>query len=335
MFLGADTIRPLLRQLVPEAEVITRPRFSDPDLYPARQGHAAAAAQRRGRIHRAGGLRARRAGAPPARRCGGRARRAQPAHAQRPGRPLPGRRGRLPDRDRCDRHGAQHGPGPRRARQPEQVRRPRAAAARTRTRSPRSPAAPAATCRTAPSAPRTMSAGSTRRPSRRSRATISRRSSSCAGAAPRSTSASLDGLLDSLEAPPPAPCLLRTGGALDHVSLKVLARRDRRCATRAATPAGVRLLWAVCQIPDFRKTLTEAHLQLLDTVFGHLAERRPAADRLGRRSGGAPRAHRRRHRHADRAARAHPHLDLRRPPRRLAARRRATGRSARARSRTR
>ena len=28
MFLGADTIRPLLRQLVPEAEVITRPRFS-------------------------------------------------------------------------------------------------------------------------------------------------------------------------------------------------------------------------------------------------------------------------------------------------------------------
>ena len=28
MFLGADTIRPLLRQLVPEAELITRPRFS-------------------------------------------------------------------------------------------------------------------------------------------------------------------------------------------------------------------------------------------------------------------------------------------------------------------
>ena len=28
MFLGADTIRPLLKQLVPEAEVITRPRFS-------------------------------------------------------------------------------------------------------------------------------------------------------------------------------------------------------------------------------------------------------------------------------------------------------------------
>src|SRR6202034_3340283 len=28
MFLGADTIRPLLRRLVPEAELISRPRFS-------------------------------------------------------------------------------------------------------------------------------------------------------------------------------------------------------------------------------------------------------------------------------------------------------------------
>jgi ATP-dependent RNA helicase SUPV3L1/SUV3 len=82
---------------------------------------------------------------------------------------------------------------------------------------------------------------------------------------------SLDGLLASLAAPPPAPCLLRTGNALDHVSLKVLARRSA-VRERAATPAGVRLLWAVCQIPDFRKTLTEAHLQLLDTVFGHLAD---------------------------------------------------------------
>jgi len=81
----------------------------------------------------------------------------------------------------------------------------------------------------------------------------------------------LDGLLDSLDAPPPAPCLLRTGGALDHVSLKVLARRPA-VRERAATPAGVRLLWAVCQIPDFRKTLTEAHLHLLDTVFRHLAD---------------------------------------------------------------
>lgn len=83
---------------------------------------------------------------------------------------------------------------------------------------------------------------------------------------------SLDGLLESLDAPPPAPCLLRTGSALDHVSLKVLARRPA-VRERATTPGRVRLLWSVCQIPDFRKTLTDAHLQLLDTVFGHLADR--------------------------------------------------------------
>ncbi|HEX3210231.1 MAG TPA: helicase-related protein, partial [Geminicoccaceae bacterium] len=83
---------------------------------------------------------------------------------------------------------------------------------------------------------------------------------------------SLEGLLASLDAPPPAACLLRTGNALDHVSLKVLSRRAE-VRERAGTPAGVRLLWAVCQIPDFRKTLTEAHLHLLAIVFGHLADR--------------------------------------------------------------
>ena len=28
MFLGADTIRPILKRLIPAAEIITRPRFS-------------------------------------------------------------------------------------------------------------------------------------------------------------------------------------------------------------------------------------------------------------------------------------------------------------------
>jgi len=83
---------------------------------------------------------------------------------------------------------------------------------------------------------------------------------------------SLDGLLASLEAPPPAPPLIKTRDAVDDLSLKLLARRESIRA-RAATPAGVRLLWSVCQIPDFRKTLTDAHLHLLDTVFRHLADR--------------------------------------------------------------
>jgi ATP-dependent RNA helicase SUPV3L1/SUV3 len=82
---------------------------------------------------------------------------------------------------------------------------------------------------------------------------------------------SLEDLLETLDAEPPAPCLLRTRNALDHVSLKVLARRAP-VRERAGTPAGVRLLWAVCQIPDFRKTLTDAHLDLLETIFVQLAE---------------------------------------------------------------
>ncbi len=83
---------------------------------------------------------------------------------------------------------------------------------------------------------------------------------------------SLLALQDSLDAPPPLRCLARTGDALDHVSLKILARRAA-IRERVTSRDGVRLLWSVCQIPDFRKTLTDAHLNLLDTVFENLALR--------------------------------------------------------------
>ncbi len=79
----------------------------------------------------------------------------------------------------------------------------------------------------------------------------------------------LDALIRSLEAPPPHPGLVRVRDALDDRSLLLLARREeiRRLAD---TPERVRLLWEVCQIPDYRKTLAEAHLRLLETVFRHL-----------------------------------------------------------------
>jgi ATP-dependent RNA helicase SUPV3L1/SUV3 len=83
---------------------------------------------------------------------------------------------------------------------------------------------------------------------------------------------SLTALLDSLDMAPSLACLLRTGDALDHVSLKVLSRRAS-IRDRVTAPDRVRLLWSVCQIPDFRKTLTDAHLNLLHTVFDQLAER--------------------------------------------------------------
>ncbi|HEX6144568.1 MAG TPA: helicase-related protein [Geminicoccaceae bacterium] len=83
---------------------------------------------------------------------------------------------------------------------------------------------------------------------------------------------SLEALLAALDAEPPTPFLIKTRGAIDDLSLKLLARRDA-VRERTTGPAGVRLLWSVCQIPDFRKTLTDAHLHLLERVFRHLADR--------------------------------------------------------------
>ncbi len=80
---------------------------------------------------------------------------------------------------------------------------------------------------------------------------------------------SLRALARSLDRPPPHPGLIRVGDALDHRSLALLSARPEIRA-RADRPERVRLLWEVCQIPDFRKLLTDAHLRLLATVFDHL-----------------------------------------------------------------
>jgi ATP-dependent RNA helicase SUPV3L1/SUV3 len=81
---------------------------------------------------------------------------------------------------------------------------------------------------------------------------------------------SLPGLLDSLDTPPPSWDLMRAREADDQRALVMLARQDE-VARLAGTPDTVRLLWEVCQIPDFRKILSEAHTRLLARVFGHLA----------------------------------------------------------------
>lgn len=84
---------------------------------------------------------------------------------------------------------------------------------------------------------------------------------------------SLPALLASLDAPPPLDCLVKVRDALDDRSLAYLSRREEVRA-RADRPDRVRLLWQVCQIPDFRKTLNDAHLHLLATVYGHLTSGR-------------------------------------------------------------
>ncbi len=140
MFLGADTIKPLMRRLVPEIEHVSRPRFSTLSYtgqkkvtrLPPRSAVVAFAVadvfslaelirrQRGGTAVVLGALSA--------------------AGAQRPGRHVPGRRGRLSGRHRCDRHGPQHGSRPCRLCPHRQIRRPRPAPAdRRRDRPDRRP----------------------------------------------------------------------------------------------------------------------------------------------------------------------------------------------------
>ena len=79
------------------------------------------------------------------------------------------------------------------------------------------------------------------------------------------------GLLRSLELRPPHRHLMRPRDADDHVALATLAR-DPEIAVRSTNPAAVRLLWEVCQIPDFRKIMPDHHAALLRQVYLHLMD---------------------------------------------------------------
>jgi ATP-dependent RNA helicase SUPV3L1/SUV3 len=94
-------------------------------------------------------------------------------------------------------------------------------------------------------------------------------------------------LLKSLEERPPAPGLVPARDADDHLALRALARQGE-IAALARHPAAVRLLWEVCQIPDFRKVMSDTHARFLAQIFRHLSgpsERLPAdwvASQVGR-----------------------------------------------------
>lgn len=81
----------------------------------------------------------------------------------------------------------------------------------------------------------------------------------------------LDALLDSLAAAPPRPDLARGNDASDYETLAALAREaDIRRLARGWRM--VRLLWDACQIPDFRKLSDETHARLCARVFEHVAK---------------------------------------------------------------
>ena len=77
---------------------------------------------------------------------------------------------------------------------------------------------------------------------------------------------SLTALTESLRAPPRRAVCASVPEADDQRALEALSRRPH-IAARARSARDVELLWQVCQIPDFRKILFEVHVDLLEQVF--------------------------------------------------------------------
>jgi ATP-dependent RNA helicase SUPV3L1/SUV3 len=82
---------------------------------------------------------------------------------------------------------------------------------------------------------------------------------------------SIEALIASLNATPPHPALVRVREQDDQLALQTLARHSE-FLPRLHTAQRIRLLWDVCQVPDFRKTMTEEHTHLLGELFTHLTQ---------------------------------------------------------------
>ena len=78
-------------------------------------------------------------------------------------------------------------------------------------------------------------------------------------------------LLASLNRQPPHEVLQRVREQDDQFAFQTLSQNSDFLPRLHAT-ARVRLLWEVCQVPDFRKTMTEEHTALLGALFTHLTQ---------------------------------------------------------------
>ena len=84
---------------------------------------------------------------------------------------------------------------------------------------------------------------------------------------------SIDALIASLEARPPAGVLRAAPQAIDLAVLKRLAE-EGWVRDRARHPSMVARLWAACGLPDFRKVGLDPHARFVSRLFGHLSEGR-------------------------------------------------------------
>ncbi|CAN7315703.1 helicase-related protein [Phenylobacterium sp. LjRoot225] len=101
---------------------------------------------------------------------------------------------------------------------------------------------------------------------------------------------SLTQLMRSLARPPEREGLTLASEALDETTLRQLAA-DPDVAERARDRATVTRLWDVCQTPDFRKLAADDHLRLVKDFFFHLTagRRRVPEDWIARQYAGLDR----------------------------------------------
>ncbi len=82
---------------------------------------------------------------------------------------------------------------------------------------------------------------------------------------------SIQALMRSLAAPPPALGLRLSAESQDETTLRQLSS-DELIIRRTRDRSNLMRLWEVCQIPDFRKTTQDEHARLLGTMFEHLTQ---------------------------------------------------------------
>ena len=80
---------------------------------------------------------------------------------------------------------------------------------------------------------------------------------------------SVDALQASLKVPPPMRGMIRPPPAEDQLVLEAMLR-ESTIRERATHPERIRLLWDVAQVPDFRKLTPEMHARLMAQVYEHL-----------------------------------------------------------------
>ncbi len=89
-------------------------------------------------------------------------------------------------------------------------------------------------------------------------------------------------LVKALQAPPPRPELVRVKDALDEICLRLLLGDPDVQATLTG-PDRLRLLWEVCGLPDYRQTTPGRHAALIKRLYLSLAKRgRIAEDWIAR-----------------------------------------------------